>query len=153
MTRKETGVKSLLFWILIVVVVVVLWRSISASDVRDREISFNEFTTLVEAGDVQRIMIRERRVIGELRSPRDGSLEIRLVLPFEPDAEYAAGLLAAGVILYGSQPEEDPLLALLFTWGPILVIIGLWIYFMRRFSKAGNERLAEARSGTDGRSP
>ncbi len=37
--------------------------------------------------------------------------------------------------LYGQDERQtDPFRAIFLTWGPVLVIIGLWIYFMRKFS-------------------
>ncbi len=42
--------------------------------------------------------------------------------------------LGAALPSYGqTEGGSDPLLAILLTWGPVLLIVGLWIYFMRRY--------------------
>ncbi len=40
-------------------------------------------------------------------------------------------LMESGIDVYGERDRESPLLAIFLTWGPVLLIVGLWIFFMR----------------------
>ncbi len=122
--------KSVFFWFILLVVVVLLWQSIKSGGDDDwQEISYNRFRELVEGGEVVRLAFVERRVRGVLT---DGG-QFRLVLPFAPDAELVDALVEAGVEVYGGRERENTVLAIFLTWGPVLLIVGLWVFFMRQF--------------------
>ncbi|NHZ73600.1 MAG: ATP-dependent zinc metalloprotease FtsH, partial [Nitrospirae bacterium] len=52
----------------------------------------------------------------------------------------------AGVIIKAEEPRENPLLQFLFGWAPFLLIIGLWIFFMRQMQSGGNKALSFGKS-------
>ena len=44
------------------------------------------------------------------------------------------------------EPRDNPLLAVLLTWAPVLLIVGLWIFFMRQMQTGGNKALSFGKS-------
>ncbi len=43
----------------------------------------------------------------------------------------------------GDQVEDSPLLAIFLTWGPVLLIVALWLYFMRKFARQQSSSTGE----------
>ncbi len=52
----------------------------------------------------------------------------------------------ADVAITAEKPKDSPLLAIFLTWGPVLLIVGLWIFFMRQFQAGGNKALSFGKS-------
>ncbi len=136
--RPKSRVKTLILWLLIFGAVVILWQ-ISTAHPPELEISYNRFQELVGEGQVRQVTIRDRLVAGVLLESIDLRMDFRLVLPFDPDAAFVAELIGSGVTVYGDQMEDSPMLAIFLTWGPVLLIVALWVYFMKRYARRQNE--------------
>ncbi len=54
--------------------------------------------------------------------------------------------MAAKVEVIAEQPKENPLFAILIGWAPVLLLIGLWIFFMRQMQSGGNKALSFGKS-------
>ncbi len=130
----KSPVKTVLLWLVILGAAVIMWQVFTVDSVR-LEISYNQFQELIAEGQVADVTFRDRRILGILKEPVDARADFELVLPFEPDAAFVEELMASGVIVHGEQLEDSPLLAVFLTWGPVLVIVGLWIYFMRIYTR------------------
>jgi cell division protease FtsH len=55
-------------------------------------------------------------------------------------------LRAAHVDITVEEPKDNPLLTVLFTWAPVLVIVALWVFFMRQMQSGGNKALSFGKS-------
>lgn len=101
------------------------------------KISYNDFMTQVNEGKVKSVSITEQsRGPNQLKvTAKDGK---SFTISGPTDAKLVDKLLEKNIQVY-SIPEETPglLMTLLISWGPMLLLIGVWIWFMRRSAGGG----------------
>ncbi len=61
-----------------------------------------------------------------------------LIAWFRSRLSRAKELVAAGVLVHGEQLEDSPLMVIFLTWGPVFLIVVLWVYFMRIYARREN---------------
>ena len=138
--------RSLLFWIIIFGVVVLLWHTIQTGTNETQELSFSEFLANVEDGQVESVTMKEGEILGRYKSSQkpEKEFDFRTQHPEYPDL--APQLYEAEIKITAEKPKESPALAIFLTWGPVLLIVGLWIFFMRQFQAGGNKALSFGKS-------
>ncbi len=99
----------------------------------DRQLSFSDFMTAVRGGDVAEAVIRGQEVSGTLRDGQAYST-------YSPrGANLVPQLSEHGVRISAVPPQQPSLLMSLFISAfPVLLLIGVWIYFMRRMQGGGS---------------
>ena len=139
-------VRTLIVWIAIFVVVILLWNTFQAGRVNRFPLTFTEFLEQVEQGRVAEVTIRGQEVSGSFTEGGQYAAgdSFFTYLPEYPDL--VTELRDAGVIIKAEEPRENPLLQFLFGWAPFLLIIGLWIFFMRQMQSGGNKALSFGKS-------
>jgi cell division protease FtsH len=139
-------VRTLIVWIAIFVVVILLWNTFQTGRVSRFPLTFTEFLEQVEDGRVAEVTLRGQELSGvftEGGQYEDGAT-FYTYLPEYPDL--VKELREAGVVIKAEEPKENPLLQFLFGWAPFLLIIGLWIFFMRQMQSGGNKALSFGKS-------
>jgi cell division protease FtsH len=144
----NSTLKTLFLWMAIFVVVILLWNTFQRSKTSHQEPTYTEFVKDVREGRVAEVtLIGEQDLTGKYKGGAqhaDGE-EFKLVLPKEhPDL--IRELDRAGVVISAEKPRENPLIAVLFTWAPVLLIVALWIFFMRQMQTGGNKALSFGKS-------
>ncbi len=139
-------VRTLILWIAIFVVVIVLWNTFQSGRSNDTQLSFTEFIEEVNDGRIAEITIRGQEVTGTFKEggqyTKDQQFET-----FVPDyPDLVTELRSNGVRINVEEPKENPLLQFLFGWAPLLLIVGLWIFFMRQMQTGGNKALSFGKS-------
>ena len=127
---------------MVVVVAIVVYNVFNAPPTENRDITFSQHLKDVERGDVRLVMITRpsNTVEGEFD---DG----RLFKTIAPDYEaYFDTLLEKDVVVTITQSDESPYWAALISWAPMLILIGVWIFFMRQMQNGGNRALAFGKS-------
>lgn len=127
---------------MVVVVAIVVYNVFNAPPTENRDITFSQHLKDVERGDVRLVMITRpsNTVEGEFD---DG----RLFKTVAPDYEaYFDTLLEKDVVVTITQSDESPYWAALISWAPMLILIGVWIFFMRQMQNGGNRALAFGKS-------
>ena len=133
--------KTLLFWIGLVVLGVLLWQFVQRSGSEDeREWDFSEFIEQVEQSNVQEVEI----VGSEVKGRTKDNTPFTTVAP-DYD-ELIDRLLAKNVKIKAKEPSQSPWLAALITYAPFLLLIGIWIFFMRQMQSGGNKALSFGKS-------
>jgi cell division protease FtsH len=134
--------KNLALWLVIVVVMVLLVNLFNRQpQASDRKI-FSEFMALVERGDVAEVEIDENTIIGTLR---DGT-KFRTVTP-PSDQEVVKRLLANNVRITVKPREDSPWYwQAFFQLFPILLLIAVWIFFMRQMQAGGGKAMSFGKS-------
>jgi cell division protease FtsH len=126
----------------LVVVGVIVWNLSARFQPNYRVQTFSEFMSAVEQGSVARVTITGNEITGQLKN--DGS-NFRTYAP--PQYEGLVNrLLDRGVIVTAKEPTTSPWTALLYSWAPILLMIGFWIFFMRQMQSGGNKALSFGKS-------
>ncbi|MEE8137391.1 MAG: ATP-dependent zinc metalloprotease FtsH [Thermoanaerobaculia bacterium] len=139
-------IRTLIVWIAIFVVVILLWNTFQAGRVNRFPLTFTEFLEQVDKGLVKEVTIRGQELSGKFTEggKYDAKDKFYTYLPEYP--ELVEVLLDAGVIVKAEEPKDSPLLQFLFGWAPFLLIIGLWIFFMRQMQSGGNKALSFGKS-------
>jgi len=126
-------VKNVILWVVIAVVLMSVFNNFGTRSARrDGSISYSQFLDSVKAGQVQQVTIDERNIKLRLQTGE----KLKTYAP--EDAHLVDDLLANGVEIRAKPPEEPSMLmTLLMSFGPILLLIAVWIFFMRQMQGGG----------------
>jgi cell division protease FtsH len=104
------------------------------------EIVFSEFTAGVERGDVREVMIQGQNIQGKYRNGE----EFKTFAPDDPDLMKS---LRDKKVKIAAKPDDDsPWYMVLLTWFPMLLMIGVWVYFMRQMQAGGGKVMSFGKS-------
>ena len=130
--------KQLLLWVSIAMVLVMVFNSFSTNQQQAVEVGYSDFLDDVEAGNVFEVMIDARVITGTYR---DGQRQFWTSNPETENTELIEVLRNNNVKIKGAPPERKSLLMELFLSSfPILLLIGVWVYFMRQMQGGGSGR-------------
>ncbi len=141
----NSNFRNLAIWVVIGLLLMALFnlfQNPSASR-RGNEISYSDFLAGVEAGNVSEVTIAKHRITG---SYRDKSSTFSTVAPEDPSL--VEKLSKKGVKITARPPEEDvpSILGVLVNWFPMLLLIGVWIFFMRQMQSGGGRAMGFGKS-------
>ena len=108
---------------------------------REPEIGFSEFTAGVERGDVREVVIQGPNIQGKYKNGE----QFRTFAPDDP--ELVKSLRAKNVKI-AAKPEDDSpwYIVLLLNWFPMLLLLGVWIFFMRQMQVGGGKAMSFGKS-------
>ena len=120
--------KNIVLWVVIAVVLMSVFNNFGGRAPRvDGSISYSQFIDSVKAGQVQQVIIDEHKIQGKMQSGE----KFRTYAP--DDSHLIDDLLANAVEIKAQAPEEPSLfMTLLMSFGPILLLIAVWVFFMRQ---------------------
>jgi len=126
-------------------VVILLWNTFQGGKAAQKEVAYSSFLQMVQEGKVAEVTIRGQQLTGKYKGDALGGQEFKTTLP-ENDPDLWKDLKQARVSYSVEKAGENPLLAVLLTWAPVLLIVGLWIFFMRQMQTGGNKALSFGKS-------
>jgi cell division protease FtsH len=134
--------RNLAFWLVICLIMIVLFQLVKGPNVgREQEIDFSAFLEAVENGSVARVAIEGNNISGEYAE----GARFRTYTPDYPDL--VPILRKSGVRIEAKPGQESPLWqSILISWFPMLLLIGVWIFFMRQVQVGGGKALAFGKS-------
>lgn len=127
--------KNLILWLVIAVVLMSVFQSFAPSDSTKRQESYDQFIKEVHRGLVSEVKIdnETRQITGVKRTGETFSTTIAYY-----DNDLISDLLKYDVTIIGEKPAEQSLLTSIFiSWFPMLLLIGVWIFFMRQMQGGG----------------
>ncbi len=120
---------------------ILLFNVFNQSRIQDREISYTEFMTQVEKGLVAAVVIQGQEISG---SDVNG-MRFRSFAP--QDADLIKTLRQHGVAIKAKPPTESPwYMTVLVSWFPMILLIAVWIFFMRQMQGGGGKALSFGKS-------
>ena len=129
--------RNLFVWLLVGVMMIVFFNLLSAPRKEEEKMIFSEFMTKLEAGEVGEVVIKGSHVTGLLHDGR----KFRTYAAEYPDLVKI--LRAKDVRITAKPAEHNPWYwSLFFSWGPIIFLIAVWIFFMRQMQIGGNRALS-----------
>jgi cell division protease FtsH len=127
-------IKNLLIWTVIAVVILSLFSGMNGRNNASDEYNYSEFMQQVQTGQVEEVTIAGREISGTLKSGQS-------FMTFSPETDNSAlvgELLNSKVKISGKAPEKQSFLTKIFIhWFPFLLLIGVWIFFMRQMQGGG----------------
>ena len=137
----NSTLRSLVFWMVLVVVVVLIWNVSTQFQTADTTVPFSDFLRQVDAGEVSSVELAGNEISGTLT----GGSAFRSYAP--PQYEGLVNrLVERDVAVTAREAATSPWATLLYSWAPILLIIGFWIFFMRQVQSGGNKALSFGKS-------
>ena len=134
--------KNLSLWLVIGLVVVFLFNLFNKPQTHIQEISYTDFLNYVEKGQIVKVVIQNEKVEGFFINQQ----KFRTAIPFQ-DRDLIPELKKKGVVIQVKPVEETPwYLTLLISWFPMLLLIGVWIFFMRQMQTGGGRAMSFGRS-------
>ena len=129
-------VKNLLLWLVIGVILISVFSNFSQRHGVDEKISYSQFLKDVDTGHVESVLIENNVIRGQLQNNKSFTTYI----PIRDDL-LLGHLIKNNVTVQGKQPEQPSMLMHLFiNWFPMLLLIGVWIFFMRQMQGGSNGR-------------
>ena len=140
--------KNLLLWAAIFVMVILLYNLFSQGAAKRGEINFSEFVEDIKKGRIEEVTITGDEAEGTYKNaPRDGVGDGSFTAILPPTyPELPTLLLEHEVRTEYERQRENTLTMMLMTWGPLLLIVGLWVFFMRQMQSGGNRALSFGKS-------
>ena len=137
MQNRITMYKSVLIWLLIGMSILLLFNLFNVPQKNEKELVFSDFVNKVDAGEVEEVTIKENNLTGRLK---DGS-KFKTYIANYP--ELVTELRDKGVRIIAKPPDQPPLyMTILISWGPIIFIVLIWIFFMRQMQMGGNKAMS-----------
>jgi cell division protease FtsH len=143
----NSTLKSLLFWMVLIVVGVLIWNFSTTFQRPESPISFSEFLHDVDNGEVQSVTITGNEITGVLATSAggDGSTKFRTFAPSQFND--LGNRLVDHKVQITAKPETTSMWAtVLYSWAPILLMIGFWLFIMRQMQSGGNKALSFGKS-------
>ena len=128
--------KNLALWMVIGLIVILLFQLFQQNQSPRGEIVFSDFLKKVETGEVREVTLKGNNVSGRLS---DGS-SFRTYTADYPDL--VKSLKDRGVKIDVKPADTNSWLAVVLQWVPMLLFIGVWIFFMRQMQGGGAKALS-----------
>ncbi len=127
-------VKNIILWVIIAIVLISVFNGFSQNAARNNELTYSDFVTQVKQGQVSDVAIQGRTITGTT----SGGQVFKTYNPETDNTPLITTLFDNGVQIRGEPPEQQPLLiTLLIHWFPLLLIIGIYLFFMRQMQGGG----------------
>jgi cell division protease FtsH len=124
-------------WLVIGLTMILLFNLFNKPQLQNVDISYSDFINSVESGAISKVTIEGEQITGTLR----GGNDFRTVTP--DDSELIPLLRKNGVDISVKEKEDTPwYVTILVSWFPMLLLIGVWIFFMRQMQGGGRGALS-----------
>ena len=125
--------KNLILWLVIAVILMTLFESFTSSDSQGRMEDYTTIVREVQSDQVQEVVF-DGKVINGLKKSGERFVT---VMPLA-DTAIIDTLLTHNVRASGTKPEEpSTLLSILVSWFPMLLLIAIWLFYMRQMQGGG----------------
>ena len=133
--------KNLALWLVISLMVILLFNMFNHPGQNKQETSYSEFMAAVSDGEVNQVTIQGNNIYGKYK---DGTA-FRTFVPNDPDLIRV--LRDKGVQITAKAVEESPwFMTILISWFPMLLLIAVWIFFMRQMQAGGGKAMSFGKS-------
>jgi len=129
--------KNLILWVVIAVVLMSVFQGYSPSSSSSQKMDYSTFLDNVRDGQVASVEVKsdQRTIEG---SKRTGE-KFTTIMPLY-DQDLINDLDRKGITMKGQEAEESGFLTQIFiSWFPMLLLIGVWIFFMRQMQGGGGK--------------
>ncbi|MFT3742132.1 MAG: ATP-dependent zinc metalloprotease FtsH [Gammaproteobacteria bacterium] len=128
--------RNLLLWLVIGVILVTIFSNLSPRHETGEKLSYSQFLQSVEQGNVTRVTIDNQYIQGVTKN----NAQFTTYMPIS-DPYLLGDLIKKGVNVEGKPPEQESLLMRIFiSWFPMLLLIGVWVFFLRQMQGGGSGR-------------
>jgi len=133
--------KNIALWLVISLVFVFLFHIFNQPKQVKESIVYSDFADRIEKGQIAEVTIQGGKVTGKLIDGRD-------FRTYAPDDTELVSLLKKKKVRISAKPVEDSpwYMTILISWFPMLLLIGIWIFFMRQMQGGGGKAMSFGKS-------
>jgi len=133
--------KNLALWLVITLMMVMLYNLFSKQHLTETNISYTEFLAMVDDARISEVVIQGQELF--VTDVNRNRFKV-----FAPDDKDLVQILREkGVVISAKPPSENPwYMSVLVSWFPMIVLIGVWIFFMRQMQAGGGKALSFGKS-------
>ncbi len=132
--------KGLGLWLVVGLVMILIFTHFSTVKPQEEEVIFSDFIKKVGNGEVTEVTIKENYIMGKLKD----NTKFRTYTANYPDL--INELREKDVKITVRPVDDNKWYAFLLNWGPMLILLGIWIFFMRQMQTGGNKALSFGKS-------
>jgi len=131
--------KNLALWLVISLMMVMLFQIFKQPDRSSAPVGYSDFLSMVESGSVSNVTIQ-----GDNISGMSAQGPFKTYAPKDPEL---IGLMRSKGVKISVKPQEDSSwFQVLLSWVPMLLLIGVWIFFMRQMQAGGGKAMSFGKS-------
>lgn len=135
--------KNLALWVIIVLMMIMLYNIFSQQQQHqtDTELGYSEFLSMVESDKISKVIIQGDNLI----ATDPGGARYHVYAPKDNDM---IGILRGKGVAIEAKPEQQTpwFISILVSWFPMVLLIGVWIFFMRQMQSGGGKALSFGKS-------
>ncbi len=133
--------KNLVLWAGICMVMIVLFNLFNQPPVSTNDLNYTEFLNRVRQGEVASVKIQGSRISGVM-------VNDQRFTSYAPDDPTLVDTLVKSNVQVKAEPQEEApwYMTVLISWFPMLLLIGVWIFFMRQMQGGGGKAMSFGRS-------
>ncbi|MDY0275630.1 MAG: ATP-dependent zinc metalloprotease FtsH [Desulfomicrobium sp.] len=133
--------KNLVLWAAICMIMIVLFNMFNQGPATSNDLNYTEFLTKVRHNEVASVKIQGSRITGVLINEQRFST-------YAPNDPTLVDTLVQNNVQVKAEPQEEApwYMTVLISWFPMLLLIGVWIFFMRQMQSGGGKAMSFGRS-------
>lgn len=140
-TRLSPFFKNLALWLVIGLIMVLVFNIFSQNQPQEKEMIFSDFMTKAAKGEVVEVIVKGPDIKGKLTTGENFRTYAA------DDKDMISELRQKGVRIIAKPVDENPwYITILLSWLPMLLFIGVWIFFMRQMQGGGVKALSFGKS-------
>ncbi len=136
--------RNLALWVIIALLVFALFNLFQGNAPRGPQtnVAYSDFLTSVDNGEITEVTIQGDRITGQFRDGRN-------FITYAPEDPTLVSRLTAKRVRISAMPSEEgspTLWGILISWFPMLLLIGVWVFFMRQMQSGGGKAMGFGKS-------
>ncbi|MEC9201189.1 MAG: ATP-dependent zinc metalloprotease FtsH [Pseudomonadota bacterium] len=137
--------RNLIVWVVVGLLLVSLFNFFQGSPTGSnaREINFSQFVAEVEAGNVEEVVISGDSITGKLA---DGQRFSSYAPPNDPTLINRLTERGVSITAKPDTSNAPTIWGILLSWFPMLLLIGVWVFFMRQMQSGGGKAMGFGKS-------
>ncbi|MGB8591242.1 MAG: ATP-dependent zinc metalloprotease FtsH [Candidatus Acidiferrales bacterium] len=146
----NSTVRTILFWLVMIVLAVVLWRmaSTGGQTAHEDEPSYTSFLQKVQQGDIKEVTIylaqNSAEIEGEYRENAVKFHNVTVANSSIPDI--TKSLQDKGVLINIKEVKNNDWLAFVINFAPVILLVAFWIFMMKQMQAGGNKAMSFGKS-------
>jgi cell division protease FtsH len=146
----NSHLKTIVIWLVVIAAVVIGYKIFDTANSQSRQIEASTFYEYLADDQIDRVTITGDAVGYQISGSLIGTSPDRSSANFTTyvvkDEELPKTLREKGVKVTAEPPRDSSFLTLLLTWSPMLLFLGVWIFFMRQMQSGGNRAMSFGKS-------
>ncbi len=132
--------KNLALWLVICLIMIMVFNVFNNPATVKNEVSFSDFLEMVDSGQISEVTIQGQNITG-----KSGTNTFKTYAPEDPSL--VETLRKKGIRISAKPEDQSPLWqSILISWFPMLLLIGVWIFFMRQMQGGGGKAMSFGKS-------